>query len=300
MTSHSDFPRLLASHLAGSMHRTLHLTDEPAVSEILAGLDGYVQARRDVLTLAAYRLPEFTPPPDPEAAMTATILNAIDTGRPIPERLVDEIPDVSAARHHFELQGNAVNAARETLVRRLDSIVEAGIPALFGGLTAALVQVVEDARGIVDRGGRPMDAESAIDAGRVEDFQRVRAVEQTYGRLRALHHSLERGGPRGVQLRGDPLSFKYYVRNPLECVPDLRTAMTPQQDMTGHTRLPEWPENWAAGEAVWWFAEKPTAAPWAPTGRQVDQLVAEIAAATTTTERPRKKPARGGSRVGAR
>jgi hypothetical protein len=267
----------IAARLGATRFRPIHVTQQPRVVEALTAIPGYVRARGSVLILADYAPEIAAPPADPVAAMVAVILDAVDHGREPPRNLADEVPDQEAFRRHNEAAAEATVRAREAMAHRLDQLIEVHMSTVRKAITDGLVDVISQAREVARHGAPSTDAAAAIEAGDVDAFKQVTTLEAGYAHLQSLHQVALLADPSIVGLTGDPATFKFYVRNPLEVWgPDgFEQLLAARGDAAALTSL-DLPTDWTAGPAVWWWTRNPVAKPWAGTHEEVQRNLAEV------------------------
>lgn len=282
MTKTLDYPALSPTHIGVSQLRDFHLSEDAKLVAALATIDGYVDVRRKLLTLADYQPELLPPPPDPLVQMCAVIAKSLDEGTTIPPRLAEEIPaDPDQVQRHNQLAGVAKRQVASGLIAQLDEALLRNVDVVYTWLNRTVADVVERARQIQARGDRPANATEAIANDRVEDYRAVQGLEQRYAQVRRLQAALVPLISEWaiVGLDGRPGALRLYLKNPVEV---LGRDEILSLDVGGKNTREGWdftggvPDNWHAGEAVWWFGTNTTAEPWVPTAKQYAENRAAI------------------------
>lgn len=316
------YPRLTLAQVRGSDRGQWHTSTEPSVVAALAHVPGYVETRRTVVELHRRVASAVAPKPRPaEDALREALVDLITSGRPLPDDLSSLIPPVGAVPvyegRNYDLGIAIVVNADELLLARateralasalrdaqghLDSLLDRGGSHVLGAISDRLVALVDRARKVMTDRGVIVDAEDAIEQGRVEEYRASQELQREYAELRRLQVLW---GSSVQNLSGGPgqRAFLRFISNPLEVWPVMPRVVTqaPYADPDVEARFHReafaarepWPTSWCEPETLWWFAQHTTAIPWAPSDAQYEDATRKLHLAYNDHRSGSAQPAR--------
>ena len=333
-TATPDYPTLTAAQVGSAELRAFHLSSEPQMVAILAGIEPYVAARSALIDISA-RLDRLraAPPKQVQAVdvLRDAVVDLLDRGEALPDSLIDLVPDLAPVpvyegRDHTlgiavvangrqmlmaRVEEEALRWAMTTIQGRLDGILGQQRSQVFAGLTERLRELVDRARKVLSGRGRIDSADQAIEQDRVVEYKAGIELGREYAELRRMQQSWHMSSEI---MTTTAQAYRFFVANPLEVAPHLARVETAVPYTTrkaegdfekaGVAGRRPWPSDWADAGTVWWFAAHPLAEPWAPTEAQAQQLHLDVNGAKRRHELQRhealRKPtAKATKRAGA-
>lgn len=289
MTSTATRPVRLPT-LASSDLRQVHSLGGP-LGAALAADDRWRAAVDALNALHAAGRAVRTDAGDPVAELADALTEAAASGQPVD--VLAMASDRSASAEAVRTARLALQRAQVQLETELDDAARAAFPSLFRALADQFAEIV-DGLTAMPRTGQLASAASAIDAGRVEDWQTWRGLLERHATIRQQQGKLMR--LTGV---ATPYTEAAFIRRPDRLMPDWAAyhrdggrILDPDSPDRGAAITTPWPTDvdgrvpaaGAASEAFVTWALEAEAELWLPTP---DELAAEsrrLAALITATQ----------------
>lgn len=164
-------------------------SDAGIIGETLASIPAWRTVADALTALAAS--PRPVPPGDPADIVKAHLLDAVRNGSSVPDDLPEVAAKAAGAASAFAALVAGRDNARRELAADLDAALRGHWSTLFEALNAELGAIVEAARTLAPLEDLT-DAETAVRADRVPDYQAYRALLSRYAAVRTAQSRLAR------------------------------------------------------------------------------------------------------------
>jgi len=260
----------------------VHRSQGP-LANALASLPSWVEARDRLAALESFSVPSQLPE-TLEARISALIEGTLSGADMSPDQILAE---AAAIKGRFEAEQLLVSTAtrlRGAAVGDMDVALSSGGDQLLRHLHRQLSDLLAEATEVARVLGSVRTAEQAIDADKVEPWQRLGDLRGGYAAIRNAQTAVfNRTSSQSLALRQRAVAF---IQHPREVDQDFvaRRAGQPvkiKSDDGWVTRNPRpvpWPDL-SQPEALDWLVAHPEAGPWVPTERELTRAEEVIAAA---------------------
>lgn len=162
----------------------LRLATSPRIAKILSTQPEYVEATERLKRLDASA--RVTPPGDPHERLVTAIL---DNDGTVPTDILALAEKAMGGAVAWNLANDAITQARNELNRQLEAALIDQWDVILGKLHVELEEIVAEASSI-RRGTHLDNADAAIAAGRVDEYQRWQALLSRHSNIRATQSQL--------------------------------------------------------------------------------------------------------------
>lgn len=280
--------------IRGSQFPSVHRTTSPALASGLRKLPAWVQAAEQLTQLTSYSAPVGGD--DVDDLLAEEIREALEAGQGVPEDIITRAAAITGHNEAIERVGRALMRAQTSLTVELDEAVTAGAAELYGHLNGELHQVLQDTRALLPKLGGVRDAETAIDAGKVDAWSAFTELSDRFAGVRTAQLQLMRDVTRSVTHEAPP---EAYLEHALDIYPEVNHAprggwVHPAGgNKDPYWATPPWPDEWHTPEALLWAVENPEAGAWVATPQQMVSARQRIVESTSQQHDLTTRRARG-------